>query len=82
MVNYHSRVAQHYQDMDAKMEQASLSDMKNQLKAATNFVTSGGPLEDMANSASAAYDAYVKPTVEKVVKAKNQTFGKNFLKIT
>ena len=75
-----SRVAQHYQDMDAKMEQATVKDMKNQLKAAANFVGSGGPLKDMASSAEAAYNAYVKPTVDKAIKAKETTFGKDFFK--
>jgi len=73
------RVAQHYQDMDAKMEQATLKSMGKELAGAASFIASGGPIKDMISSGKSAYNAYVKPTVDKVVKAKNQTFGTNFI---
>jgi len=73
------RVAQHYQDMDAKMEQVTGKQMMNDLKAAANFVSGGGPIKEMINSGKSAYNAYVKPTVNKVIKAKNETFGTDFI---
>ena len=72
------RVAQHYQDMDAKMEQVSGTEMLNDLKAAGKFVAGGGPFKDMYNSGKAFYKHNIKPGVDKLVDAKNKTFGPNF----
>ena len=73
------RVAKYYQEANPKMEQVTGKQMINELKAAGNFIAGGGPLKSAASSAKAAYKAYFKPTVDKVVKAKEQTFGKNFI---
>lgn len=72
------RVAQHYQDMDAKMEQVSGTQMVNDLKAAGKFIAGGGPFKAMYNSGKAAYNKYIDPLVDKAVDAKNKTFGPNF----
>ena len=73
------RVAQHYQDMDAKMEQATVKSMMKDLEGVAGFIGGGGPLEDAASSIKSAYKTYLKPTVDKVVKAKNTAFGANFV---
>ena len=73
------RVAQHYQDMDAKMEQATVKSMMKDLEGVAGFIGGGGPLEDAASSIKSAYKTYLKPTVDKVVKAKNTVFGANFV---
>ena len=72
------RVAQHYQDMDAKMEQATMKSMGQDLSAVANFVAGGGPFKDGAKSIKSAYNKFIKPGVDKVVDYKNKNFGKDF----
>ncbi len=62
------------------MEQVKGKQRMNELKAAGNFVAGGGPIENMVSSAKSAYNTYLKPTVDKATKLKNQTFGTDFLK--
>ena len=74
------RVSKYYQDTNPKMEQVTGKQMMNELKAAANFVAGGGPVKEMVSDAKSAYNTYVKPTVDKAVKLKNQTFGTDFFK--
>jgi len=73
------RVAQHYQDMDAKMEQATMKSMGQDLSAVANFVAGGGPFKDGAKSIKSAYNKFLKPTIDKAIDYKNKNFGENFL---
>jgi len=73
-----NRVSKYYQDTNPKMEQVSGKQMVNDIKAAGSFVAGGGPIKDMISSSKVAYNKYLKPGVDKVVDAKNKTFGKNF----
>tara|TARA_B110000305_G_scaffold143271_1_gene159430 strand:+ start:1439 stop:1840 length:402 start_codon:yes stop_codon:yes gene_type:complete len=76
------RVKGHYQMRDAKIAQVTGKQMMNDLKAAGNFIAGGGPIKDMVSSGKAAYNEYIKPGVDKVIDAKNKTFGPNFIKKT
>ena len=73
-----NRVSKYYQDTNPKMEQVSGKQMVNDIKAVGSFVAGGGPIKDMISSSKVAYNKYLKPGVDKVVDAKNKTFGKNF----
>ena len=73
------RVAQHYQAMDAKMEQATMKSMGQDVGAVANFVAGGGPFKAFGEGAESAYKSYIKPTVDKAVKIKNKAFGPNFI---
>ena len=74
------RVAKYYQETNPKMEQVTGKQMMNDLKAAGNHLIGGGAAKDIAKDVKTAYNTYLKPTVDKVVKAKNQTFGTDFFK--
>ena len=73
-----NRVSKYYQDMDAKMEQATMKSMGQDLSAVANFVAGGGPFKDGAKSIKSAYNKFIKPGVDKVVDYKNKNFGKDF----
>ena len=73
-----NRVSKYYQDMDAKMEQATMKSMGQDLSAVANFVAGGGPFKDGAKSIKSAYNKFLKPTIDKAIDYKNKNFGKDF----